>query len=174
MADLVWLHEGALRRTHPVFAAAASGTPAVFIWDESRLTASHVGVKRRLFIYETLAELAGDTALEIHAGRAEEVLPRLAAARGVSHPDAGKPGSGDAGELAAVSKGTPGVELTLVEETPFVTLANPPDLAASSGIGTRRRKARCARMAADRAGPAREEPREGAGEGPGKGPGERH
>ena len=129
MADLVWLHEGALRRTHPVFAAAASGTPAVFIWDESRLTASHVGVKRRLFIYETLAELAGDTALEIHAGRAQEVLPRLAAARGVSRilmP--ASPDPAVLADFAAVSKGTPGVELTLVEETPFVTLANPPDL----------------------------------------------
>ncbi|MGC6454764.1 MAG: deoxyribodipyrimidine photo-lyase [Candidatus Puniceispirillaceae bacterium] len=129
MADLVWLHEGALRRTHPVFAAAARGASAVFIWDDSRLTASHVGVKRRLFIYETLAELAGDTALEIHAGRAEEVLPRLAAARGVSRIL--MPASPDPAMLAsfaAVSKGTPGVELTVIEDTPFVTLANPPDL----------------------------------------------
>ena len=34
MADLVWLHEGALRRSHPVFAAAEHGAPAVFIWDD--------------------------------------------------------------------------------------------------------------------------------------------
>jgi len=129
MADLVWLHEGALRAAHPVFAAAGSGALAVFIWDDSRLTASHVGMKRRLFIYETLADLAGDTALEIHAGRAEEVLPRLVAAKGVSRILV--PATPDPAMLAsigAVRRAAPALALDMIDDTPFVTLANPPDL----------------------------------------------
>ena len=129
MADLVWLHEGALRRSHPVFAAAEHGAPAVFIWDDARLAASHVGLKRRLFIYETLAELAGEMALEIHAGTAEELLPRLAAAKQASRIL--MPASPDPVMLAsfgAVRRALPDLDLDLVEDTPFVTLASQPDL----------------------------------------------
>ena len=82
MADLVWLHEGALRLTHPVFAAGGPDAATIFIWDRDRLAASHVGIKRQLFIYETLAEMSESRSLDIHEGRAEEVLPRLAAQAG--------------------------------------------------------------------------------------------
>ena len=129
MGDLVWLHEGALRRTHPVFSAAANTAPAVFIWDDERLSASYAGLKRRLFIYETLAELAGDMALEIHAGKAEALLPRLAEAKGASRIL--MPASPDPAMLAsfgAVRQAAPGLDFTLIEDTPFVTLAKPPDL----------------------------------------------
>ena len=44
MADLVWLHEGALRLTHPVFAAGGPDAATIFIWDRDRLAASHVGI----------------------------------------------------------------------------------------------------------------------------------
>ena len=73
MADLVWLHEGALRLTHPVFAAGGPDATTIFIWDRDRLAASHVGIKRQLFIYETLAEMSESRSLDIHEGRAEEV-----------------------------------------------------------------------------------------------------
>lgn len=129
MADLVWLHEGALRRTHPVFAAAATGSPAVFIWDDDRLTASHVGMKRRLFIYETLAEMARETALEIHAGHADELLPRLAVAKNASRvlmPATPEPAM--LASFGAVRRVTTDVEFDMVEDTPFATLANAPDL----------------------------------------------
>ena len=46
MADLVWLHEGALRLTHPVFAAGGLHAATIFIWDRDRIAASHVGIKR--------------------------------------------------------------------------------------------------------------------------------
>ena len=82
MADLVWLHEGALRLTHPVFAAGGPDAATIFIWDRDRLAASHVGIKRQLFIYETLAEMSESRSLDIHGGQAEEVLPRLAAQAG--------------------------------------------------------------------------------------------
>ena len=68
MADLVWRHEGALRLTHPVFAAGGPDAATIFIWDRDRLAASHVGIKRQLFIYETLAEMSKSRSLDIHGG----------------------------------------------------------------------------------------------------------
>jgi len=129
MADLIWLHEGALRRSHPVFATASPGSSAVFIWDDDRLAASHVGMKRRLFIYETLAELAGEVALEVHAGTADGLLPRIAKAKGVSRIL--MPASPDPALLASfgtVRLAAPDFAFELIDDTPFVTLANQPDL----------------------------------------------
>ena len=129
MADLVWLHEGALRLTHPVFAAGGPDAATIFIWDRDRLAASHVGIKRQLFIYETLAEMSESSSLDIHEGRAEEVLPRLAAQAG-----AGRvllPSSPDLAlraEIGAIRRAVPDLEIVEIEETPFVTLANTPDL----------------------------------------------
>ena len=117
MADLIWLHEGALRRTHPVFAAADRAAMAVFIWDEERLAASHVGLKRQLFIYETLGALA------------EALLPRLAEVQSASRIL--MPASLDPAMLAsfgAARQAAPGLGFEMIEDTPFVTLANPPDL----------------------------------------------
>ena len=82
MADLVWLHEEALRLTHPVFAAAGPDAACVFVWDAARLAESHVGLKRQLFIYETLCGMASARAMEIHQGQAELVLPHLAEVAG--------------------------------------------------------------------------------------------
>ena len=129
MADLIWLHEGALRRTHPVFAAADRAAMAVFIWDEDRLAASHVGLKRQLFIYETLGALADEMTLEIHAGKAELLLPRLAEVKSASRILV--PASPDPAMLAsfgAVRRAAPGLGFEMIEDTPFVTLPNPPDL----------------------------------------------
>ena len=129
MADLVWLHEGALRLTHPVFAAGGLDAATVFIWDRDRLAASHVGIKRQLFIYETLAEMSESRSLDIHEGRAEEVLPRLAAQAGAGRVLV--PSSPDLAlraEMGAIRRAVPDLEIVEIEETPFVTLANTPDL----------------------------------------------
>mgnify|MGYP005730085639 FL=1 len=129
MADLVWLHEGALRLTHPVFAAGGPDAATIFIWDRDRLAASHVGIKRQLFIYETLAEMSESRSLDIHEGRAEEMLPRL-----VAQAVAGRvlvPSSLDPAlraEIGAIRRAVPDLEIVEIEETPFVTLANTPDL----------------------------------------------
>ena len=130
MADLVWLHEGALRLTHPVFAAGGSDAATIFIWDRDRLAASHVGIKRQLFIYETLAEMSESRSLDIYEGRAKEVLPRLAAqagARRVLVPSSPDPAL--RAEICAIRRVAPDLEIVEIEETPFVTLANTPDLA---------------------------------------------
>ena len=129
MADLVWLHEGALRLTHPVFAAGGPDAATIFIWDRDRLAASHVGIKRQLFIYETLAEMSESRSLDIHEGRAEEVLPRLAAQSGAGRvlvPSSPDPAL--RAEIGAIRRAAPDLEIVEIEETPFVTLANTPDL----------------------------------------------
>ena len=129
MADLVWLHEGALRLTHPVFAAGGPDAATIFIWDIDRLAASHVGIKRQLFIYETLAEMSESRSLDIHEGRAEDVLPRLAAQAGAGRVLV--PASPDPAlraEIGAIRRVAPDLEIVEIEETPFVTLANTPDL----------------------------------------------
>ena len=77
MAELIWLHEGALRRTHPVFAAANADAAVIFVWDRMRFKAGHMGVRRQLFIHETLAELD----LDLFEGDAVELIPRLITAR---------------------------------------------------------------------------------------------
>ena len=129
MADLVWLHEEALRLTHPVFAAAGPDAACVFVWDAARLAESHVGLKRQLFIYETLAEMSETRSLDIHEGRAEEVLPRLAAQAGAGRvlvPSSPDPAL--RAEIGAIRRAAPDLEIVEIEETPFVTLANTPDL----------------------------------------------
>ena len=148
MADLVWLHEGALRLTHPVFAAGGPDAATIFIWDRDRLAASHVGIKRQLFIYETLAEMSESRSLDIHEGRAEEVLPRLAAQAGAGRvlvPSSPDPAL--RAEIGAIRRAAPDLEIVEIEETPFVTLANTPDPAVSSATGTRPGRARFARRA---------------------------
>ena len=129
MADLVWLHEGALRLTHPVFAAGGPDAATIFIWDRDRLAASHVGIKRQLFIYEPLAAMSESRSLDIHEGRAEEVVPRLAAQAGAGRvlvPSSPAPAL--RAEIGAIRHAAPDLEIVEIEETPFVTLANTPDL----------------------------------------------
>ena len=126
MADLIWLHEDALRRTHPVFALADKGTPVLFIWDRDRFAAGHLGVRRQLFIYETLAELGVD----IYEGDAAAMLPRLIAARGVNRllvPTTPDPAI--LKQIADIRLAMPDVTVDLVEDTPFATLDREPDLA---------------------------------------------
>ena len=129
MADLVWLHEGALRLTHPVFAAGGPDAATIFIWDRDRLAASHVGIKRQLFIYETLAEMSESRSLDIHEGRAAEMLPCLAAQAGANRVLV--PSSPDLAlraEIGVIRRAAPDLEIVEIEDTPFVTLANTPDL----------------------------------------------
>ena len=125
MTDLIWLHEGALRRTHPIFTMADKDAPALFIWDSARFEAGHVGVRRQLFIYETLVELG----VEIHEGDGADLMPHLVAAHGASRllvP--ATPDPAFMRQLAAISKAVPDLVVDLVEDTAFVTLAAAPDL----------------------------------------------
>ena len=129
MADIVWLHEGALRLTHPVFAASGPDATTIFIWDRDRLAASYVGINRQLFIYETLAEMSESRSLDIHEGRAEKVVPRLAAQAGAGRvlvPSSPDPAL--RAEIGAIRHAAPDLEIVEIEETPFVTMAKTTDL----------------------------------------------
>jgi hypothetical protein len=83
---LIWIHEEALRLTHPVFNAAPSGTRAVFIWDDNYFRALNYSLKRLIFIYETLCELPVD----ILRGDAVSVIKELMPSR-LYVPSTGKP-----------------------------------------------------------------------------------
>ena len=125
MADLIWLNEDALRRTHPVFAAGGSGAPAVYVWERAYFEACHIGPKRQLFIYETLAELG----VEFFEGKPETILPRLVAAREISRilvP--ASPNPEIMRRVGGLRRAIPEVTIETVEDTPFVTPSREPDL----------------------------------------------
>lgn len=75
MTDLVILNEDALRRTHPVFAQAGAGANCIFIWDMTYFEAMQCGLKRQVFLYETLCEMD----VEIYGGVFADVFPQLLA-----------------------------------------------------------------------------------------------
>jgi hypothetical protein len=83
---LIWLHEEALRITHPVFTSAPAGTRAVFIWDDDYLQKLGYSLKRLVFIYETLCELPVD----IFYGETVRVVSDLAPSK-VYIPSSHKP-----------------------------------------------------------------------------------
>ena len=54
---LIWLHEDALRMTHPIFNLAPQPAEILFIWDNDYLKKMDYSFKRLVFIYESLCEL---------------------------------------------------------------------------------------------------------------------
>jgi hypothetical protein len=74
---LIWLHEEALRSTHPVFTAAPKGTKAIFIWDDEYLRQLDYSLKRLVFIYETLCELPIDILRGDTVSIIKEIAPSL-------------------------------------------------------------------------------------------------
>lgn len=80
MANLILLHEDALRFTHPIFnnetkSLADSDTweKPVFIWDPSYFLDADYSFKRLVFIYETLTALP----IDIYYGKMNEVVIQL-------------------------------------------------------------------------------------------------
>ena len=129
MADLVWLHEDALRRTHPVFMAAqfqhGNDPQPIFIWDVDYFAENGIGLKRQHFIYETLIELGA----EIHAGSIQEVLPRLMTARRISRvlvPSTPNPIM--LRHFGQMRHALPEISFDMIDETPFAILSKPADL----------------------------------------------
>lgn len=86
MSALIWLHEDALRATHPLFDAAADATKACFIWDDAYMSEMRYGLKRRVFIYETLMHLP----VEIYTGDIVATLQHLASQTGAAQIVTGK------------------------------------------------------------------------------------
>ena len=122
MSALIWLHEEALRASHPLFAASATPAKSVFIWDDAYMTARGYGLKRRVFLYETLLELPVD----IYAGDTLETLQTLATASQASQVFAGATPNP---RLNAILDALPDtLKVTRVADEAFVDLPEPENL----------------------------------------------
>lgn len=73
---IVWVHEDALRQSHPVFSAAGAAK-AYFVWDNDYFKQQNYTAKRLLFIYECLLEMD----VTIIEGETESVLRELSEGR---------------------------------------------------------------------------------------------
>ena len=124
MAGLVWLHEEALRADHPVF-AAAPGAAALFCWDVDYMVAADIGLRRQIFIYETLLDLD----VTIIRGAASQVLPLVARrdqAMQLYIPETSNLLIQQ--EVSKVKAALAEIEVKLVSDWPFVQLEATPDL----------------------------------------------
>jgi len=73
-APIIWLHEEALRTSHPVFRAAPTEAKAIYVWDDAYFRRVNYSLKRLIFIYETLCALPVD----IIFGNTPDILRELA------------------------------------------------------------------------------------------------
>ena len=55
--EIIWLHEKALRKSHPVFSMASEKTKIIHVWDNNYYKSKSYSFKRLVFIYETLCDL---------------------------------------------------------------------------------------------------------------------
>ena len=115
MSRFIWLHEDCLRATHPVFAHAPQAR-AVFIWDDAYMDAMHYGLKRRVFIYETLCDLP----VEIYAGDTIDTWRALQNMAGASDIITGK--TPNPALKAMMPTLREGLQLTTIADAPFVHL----------------------------------------------------
>lgn len=109
---VVWLHEEALRREHPVFSEAPSDARFVFTWDDDYLRQMNYSFKRLLFIYETLCGLP----VEIIRGEAAAILREISPSR-ILVPATSKPHI-----AATIARLESVATVTVVEDEPFVLL----------------------------------------------------
>ncbi len=122
MSALIWLHEDALRADHPLFATASADAPAYFIWDDAYMEAMGYGLKRRVFIYETLCELG----VEICAGDSLATLTALAAQHGTSEVITAKTPNPRLKDIMAELRAQ--VKVSTIADTAFVQMDAIPEL----------------------------------------------
>ncbi len=111
--SIIWLHDEALRLTHPVFSAAPVGAKAIFIWDDAYLKSTGFSLKRLIFIYETLATLSVDI---IHGDT-------LATLRLLKTSALYVPYSHNSFIQELVSELSAEMEVHIIEDEPFVALS---------------------------------------------------
>lgn len=121
MSTLIWLHEDALRADHPLFNERADA-PACFIWDDAYMTAMHYGLKRRVFIYETLLELPVD----IYAGDTQTSLRALLDTHKADCLVTGKTPNPRLKDICTALRGD--VAVRTIADTPFVQMDAPQEL----------------------------------------------
>ena len=120
MSRLVWLHEDMLRFDHPVFSGADD--KAFFVWDDDYFQKMDYSLKRRVFIYETLAEMKVD----IIKGKIPETV-----IEGIEYYDyktvhtAWTPNPHLSGYMGQIAKNA---RLEIIRDIPFVHFEKQPDL----------------------------------------------
>ena len=119
MTKLIWLHEDCLRASHNVFSHAPDAQ-AVFIWDDAHMTAMHFGLKRRVFIYESLCQLP----VEIYVGDTVSALMQLAD-RGQEIVTGKSPNPALKNIMQALRET---IKVSAIADDPFVQMDSPPDL----------------------------------------------
>ncbi|CAI8194676.1 MAG: Uncharacterised protein [Alphaproteobacteria bacterium] len=119
MTKLIWLHEDCLRASHNVFSHAPDAQ-AVFIWDDAHMAAMHFGLKRRVFIYESLCQLP----VEIYVGDTVSALMQLAD-RGQEIVTGKSPNSALKNIMQALRET---IKVSAIADDPFVQMDSPPDL----------------------------------------------
>lgn len=122
MSALIWLHEDALRADHPLFAATGADAPAYFIWDDAYMAAMGYGLKRRVFIYETLCELS----VEICAGDSQATLKALAARHGADEIISGKTPNPRLKDIMSELRAQ--LKVSTIADTAFVQMDAMPEL----------------------------------------------
>lgn len=71
--SIIWLHDSALRLTHPVFKTAPENSKRIYIWDDEYLKSENYSLKRLVFIYETVCSLE----VEIIRGDTKSILSQF-------------------------------------------------------------------------------------------------
>lgn len=119
--DLIWVHEDALRADHPAFGEAGMAR-ACFIWDDAYMARMGYGLKRRVFIYETLLELP----VEIYAGPIVETLQHLMKECGAAQIVTGKTPNPLLKEMMGELRHT--TKVTAIADKAFVQMDAQPEL----------------------------------------------
>ena len=114
-APLIWVHEEALRMTHPLFKAAPERTKAIYVWDDDYFRAVNYSLKRLIFIYETLCELP----IDIIRGNTLDVIRELAP------PALYIPATNNALILNIIESLEAAFPVTVVEDETFVVIKKP-------------------------------------------------
>lgn len=124
MSDLIWLHEDALRTGHRLFDAAQAHKTerACFIWDDAYFAAMHYGLKRRVFLYESLVELPVD----IYQGQTVATLLALARQNEASRILTGKTPNPHLRSFCEELRDT--VPVSTIADKAFVQMDAPPEL----------------------------------------------
>jgi hypothetical protein len=114
---IIWLHEDALRISHPVFKAAPADARVIHIWDDAYLRGAGYSLKRLVFIYETLCAMP----LDIMRGDMAAVLSDSNIGD-IYMPSSANPTVKNIIETVSREK-----KVTVVAEEAFVTIFKPKD-----------------------------------------------
>lgn len=125
MKTIVWVNGDGLSPYNPAL-AANPGAPAVFVFDDALLDEWQIGLKRIVFLYESVLELPvsirrGDVATEVAAFALEHGATRIVTSESVSPRFVAT--------CKAISKKMPtGSRLEVVKVEPFVEVSGRLDL----------------------------------------------